>query len=239
MSTGCMYMPHPAHTLKGRAQGLFRRLSYDLWKRELKRFGLSRKTSSKYTIVDVGCGPGFLLACLEGWFPGVHLIGVDANDQLLQAAQARCRSAKLLNGDACRIPIEDQSADVVFALHVTEHLPAPSEFFDQARRVLRPGGLLVIATPNADGLGARIMKGNWQGFSDPTHIALHAPPFWRGLVKGSGFSISREGTTGLTGIPWLNKMPLGLVHWVPTFFFGFYPWERGEAYICVAVKQER
>jgi SAM-dependent methyltransferase len=167
----------------------------------------------------------------------VGLIGVDANEDLLQVAQARCKSARLLNGDACRIPLGDRSADIVFALHVVEHLTAPSEFFSEAWRVLRPGGHLIIATPNADGLGARLMKETWQGFSDPTHIALNTASFWRGLVTSSGFTVLRDGTTGLTGIPWLNRMPLGLIHWVPTFFFGFYPWELGEAYICVALKQ--
>jgi SAM-dependent methyltransferase len=123
-------------------------------------------------------------------------------------------------------------------LHVVEHLTAPTEFFSEARRVLRPGGHLVIATPNASGLGARLMKDKWQGFSDPTHIALNAASYWRNLVTDAGFTICREGTTGLTGIPGFNRMPLGLIHWIPTFFFGFYPWELGEAYICVALKHE-
>lgn len=190
MSSGCLYIPYPEHTFKGKAQGLFRRLSYNLWRRELKSFGLNGRGASKYTILDVGCGPGFLLTCLEAWFPGVGLIGLDANDRLLQIAHDRCKSARLLKGDACNPPLEDQSVDVVFALHVVEHLPVPSEFFAQTRRILRPGGLLIIATPNADGIGARLMKDKWQGFSDPTHIALNTPTFWRGLVKRFGFAVS-------------------------------------------------
>lgn len=82
------------------------------------------------------------------------------------------------------------------------------------------------------------MKEKWQGFADPTHISLNGSSFWRSLVADSGFAIARDGTTGLTGIPWLNKMPLGLIHWVPAFFFGFFPWQLGEAYICVARLQE-
>ncbi|MGH9343870.1 MAG: class I SAM-dependent methyltransferase, partial [Terriglobia bacterium] len=140
-------------------------------------------------------------------------------------------------GDARVLPLKNESVDVLFALHVVEHLDDPAAFFAQAARVLRPGGRLVIATPNAEGLGARLMKDRWMGHSDPTHIALNGPSFWQNLVRSAGFRIVHDGTTGLTGIPWLNRMPLGLIHWVPTFIFGYFPWNLGEAYICTASKQ--
>jgi SAM-dependent methyltransferase len=184
--------------------------------------------------VDIGCGPGFLLACLEKWFPNAELIGVDASDQLLDVAKSRCKAMKALKGDACSLPLADASVDVLFALHVVEHLPRPADFLHEAHRVLRPGGLLVMATPNPEGLGAKIMKQKWSGYSDPTHISLNGPPFWRQVLNGAGFQVTRDGTTGLSGIPVLNRMPIGLIHWVPSFFFGFYRWQLGEAYVCTA-----
>ena len=237
MSEDCLYMPHPANTLRGKAQLVFRRLAYDFWRRKLNRFELAIRAHGAPTIVDVGCGPGFLLHCLVGWFPKAAVIGIDADEQLLSVAQARCKSAKLLKGDAGLVPLEDHSADVVFALHVVEHLVNPAVFFQEARRILRPDGLLIIATPNADGLGARLMKDKWAGFGDPTHISLNGPAVWRSVVKDAGFTISSDGTTGLRGVPWLGRMPLGLIHWVPTFFFGFFPWSLGEAYVCIAQRQ--
>jgi SAM-dependent methyltransferase len=230
-----MYMPHAENTLKGRAERIFRRLSYDLWRRELNRFLPKRAVLSNPSIVDVGCGPGFLVHCLEKWFPMAEVVGVDASDQLLEVARSRCERVRFLKGDACSLPLKDGSVDVIFILHVLEHLARPADCLAEALRVLRPGGLLVVATPNAAGLGARLMKHNWRGYSDPTHISLHGVSFWRGLLKSLGFRIVHDGTTGLTGIPNLNRMPLGLIHWVPTFIFGYFPWQLGEAYICTAL----
>jgi SAM-dependent methyltransferase len=232
-----LYMPRAEGTMRGKAENFFRRLQYSIWGRELRRFNANRPVA-RMRIVDVGCGPGFLLRCFAHWFHGSELTGVDQSQALLDIAQSRCEKMNALIGDACALPLANGSADVAFALHVVEHLRQPGQFFAEARRVVRPGGLLVIATPNAEGLGARIMGRKWRGFSDPTHISLHGPSYWSEMLDESGFKICRHGTTGLSGIPLFNRMPLGLVHWIPSFFFGFFPWKLGEAYICVATRRQ-
>lgn len=133
------YMPrHAQNTVRGRAKHLFNQLTYNVWRRELKRF---RKTQPdrQLRIVDIGCGPGFLLGCLRGWFPSVELTGVDQSEDLLRVAEARCPRMIGLKGDATALPLPDGYADVAFALHVVEHLPHPDQFFTEVRRVLRPG----------------------------------------------------------------------------------------------------
>lgn len=234
MDDSCRYLPHSERVLRGKAQRLFRLLTYDVWRRELNRALGARGKTERVRLVDVGCGPGFLLRCLEKWFPAAQLIGVDASDQLLEIAKSRCRAIQVFKSDACSLPLPGRSVDALFALHVVEHLPCPLEFFAEAFRVLRPGALLILATPNADGLGVRLMQHRWLGYSDPTHVSLHAPPYWRHLLSSSGFHVARDGTTGLSDIPILNHMPFGLIHWVPSFFFGFYPWQLGAAYVCSA-----
>lgn len=237
MSEAERYMPlHAQNTIRGRAKHLFNQFTYNVWRRELKRFAKTQP-DRPLKIVDVGCGPGFLLGCLEGWFPSAELTGIDQSDDLLRVAKARCPKMLPLEGDATALPLPDGYADVAFALHVVEHLPHPDQFLTEARRVLRPGGMLVIATPNAEGLGARIMRKKWQGYDDPTHISLHSPCFWNEQMDKSGFEIARHGTTGLSGIPLLNKMPLGLIHWIPGFFCGFFSWKLGEACVCTAIRR--
>lgn len=233
------YIPPSELTLRGKGHSLFRRLQYDIWRRELNSFGVNSGRSMRPTIIEVGCGPGVLLRCLETWFPDSHVVGIDASEKLLEIARMKCKNVTFLKGDARRIDLEDGIADVIFALHIIEHLDKPDAFFMEASRVLRPGGLLVIATPNKEGLGAKLMGDKWVGYSDPTHIALNGPSFWRQTLQTSGFEIARDGTTGFTGIPVLNRMPLGLIHWIPLFFFGYLPWTLGEAYICTAISRIR
>jgi ubiquinone/menaquinone biosynthesis C-methylase UbiE len=229
-------MPHAEGTISGKSERSFRLFAYSVWKRELKRF-IRDRSIVRPRIVDVGCGPGFLLGCLQTWFHDAELTGIDQSEELLEVAQLGCKSMTALQGDASALPLPDRSADAVFALHVVEHLMQPSRFFVEARRVVRPGGLLVIATPNPEGLGARVMKSHWIGFSDPTHVSLHGPAFWRELLENSGFDIVRQGTTGLSGIPLLNKLPFGLIHWIPCFLWGFFPWKFGEACVYVAIRR--
>jgi len=57
------------------------------------------------------------------------------------------------------------------------------------------------------------------------------------LLNGSGFDIVQHGTTGLSGIPLLDRMPLGLIQWIPVFLFGYFSWRRGEAFICAAIRR--
>jgi ubiquinone/menaquinone biosynthesis C-methylase UbiE len=236
IDTACRYLPRPGDTIPGKSEKWFRLLMYEAWIRELRRFCKSQKTSS-FRVIDVGCGPGFLLRSVAGRFPGAELVGIDQSEELLLVAQSRCEKMTALRGDACALPLSSGYADAVFALHVVEHLMHPDGFFAEARRVLRPGGLLIVATPNAQGLGARMMRKRWRGYSDPTHISLHGPSFWEEMISGSGFEIVRQGTTGLSGIPWFDRAPLGLIHWIPIFICGSFPWKLGEAYVSIAIRR--
>ena len=227
------YLPRRAGTFKSRLENAFRSLAYRLWKRPLE--DLAELQSEPLRIADVGCGPGFLLESIHRWFPDSLLTGIDASAELLICLRGRCPHAQALVGDAQNIPLAAGSTDVLFGLHVVEHLEAPEKFFKEARRVLRPGGLLIIATPNPGGLGARWMGERWKGLSDPTHIALHDGRFWRNLALSSGFTVRKDGTTGLSGIPALDRFPLGLAMRIPLLLFGFFPWTLGEAYMSVSV----
>jgi ubiquinone/menaquinone biosynthesis C-methylase UbiE len=103
-------------------------------------------------LLDVGCGNGDLLRELEGRFEGSLLAGVEISSGRLRLARERLggRVSLLQTGGKGALPFEDGSFDFVFVTEVLEHLKQPEALLAEARRVLSPGGRLVLTTPNAD-----------------------------------------------------------------------------------------
>jgi len=218
-----------SYTLSG-----FDRLAYDKWRRILIR-RLPSCRDGAADILDCGCGEGRLLLCLRQWFPRANLTGLDIDAEALEEARRRVADARFVEHSAEKLPFPDESHDVVFALHLVEHLRYPLRFIAEAARVLRCGGLLIIATPNPQCVSAKLLGKKWRGWN-VEHINLHPPDYWRKAIRNAGFDILRDGTTGLRGLPRFNKMPLGLLSWVPQFVIGFLPWRFGESYEAVARK---
>lgn len=227
------YLPPPRGTLRRTYHELYIRLTYDIWRRQLRHFAHWSAQDSIH-VLECGSGPGFLLKFLERWFPKANLFGLDIDTQLINEARAQSLRAHFVQASAMEIPHSDATFDLVIALHLVEHLPQPARFFVEARRVLRREGLLVIATPNPIGIGARILGKRWAGWRDASHVSLNPPAYWRELIRDNGFVILRDGTTGLSGIPIFRTLPLAPLNWGPLFLFGFFPWICGEAYVCIA-----
>ena len=83
------------------------------------------------TVVDLGCGDKFLKKSLEAH--KISYQGYDVND---------------LNLESERIPLEDNSTDLVISLALIEHLKDPSNFLQETLRILKPGSSLILSTPN-------------------------------------------------------------------------------------------
>jgi ubiquinone/menaquinone biosynthesis C-methylase UbiE len=103
-------------------------------------------------VLDVGCGLGGTLFRLANAELGLSLTGLDASRAQLRRARAHLPAeVRLVHGDACALPFEDQDFDVIFALECAFHFPSRRRFFAQAARVLRCGGRLLLtdfeATP--------------------------------------------------------------------------------------------
>jgi SAM-dependent methyltransferase len=121
-----------AETMPGAAQ--LRQRSYDLLR-------LPRRA----TVVDVGCGTGRAVAELtEVAEPGAHAIGVDPDPAMLAAARSRFPDIDVRDADAAHLPLGEGEAHRYRADKVYHVLPDPNAALAEARRVLAPGGRIVL-----------------------------------------------------------------------------------------------
>ncbi|MGI5239027.1 class I SAM-dependent methyltransferase [Dactylosporangium sp. CA-139066] len=101
------------------------------------------------TVCEVGFGPGQFLAVLAGRDPSLQLCGADPSEVMLAQARARCPAADLRRGTADELPFYDGSADHVAAINNVALWPDRPAGLAEARRVLRPGGTLLLAWHSA------------------------------------------------------------------------------------------
>jgi len=104
--------------------------------------------SGPQRIVDVGCGEGTATHLVKRLDPRNTVIGVDWSAMAL--VQARARGLLVIQGgvDASGLPLPDAGADVVIMSELIEHLVDTDAAIEEARRILRPGGILLLSTPN-------------------------------------------------------------------------------------------
>ncbi|MGQ9756922.1 MAG: class I SAM-dependent methyltransferase [Actinomycetota bacterium] len=133
------------------------------------------------SILEVGCGGGAFLAFLET--RGHRAVGVDILEEAVRLArQAAPRSAVRL-ADASRLPFPDAEFDRLVSHHLVEHLTDLKGALREWRRVLRPGGIMVICTPNRLYPSPRI-------FEDPGHVHLYSRAELEEVVGESGFRVT-------------------------------------------------
>jgi SAM-dependent methyltransferase len=105
-------------------------------------------------IVDVGCGPGYLLVELSRAVGEAgEVIGVDPSADVRKAAARQCDgfpNVRILEGTAGALPLDDASADRAASLQVFEYLSDIPGALAEIRRVLRPGGRLVVGDMHWD-----------------------------------------------------------------------------------------
>lgn len=143
-------------------------------------------------IIDVGCGRGMFLAELRS--AGYEAIGIDASEESVAACKAK--GFDIVQADAFEY-LESQPDRLggIFLSHVVEHLtPAQVvEFLELARRALRPGGRLIMVTPNVTDLWT-MTEIFWL---DVTHVRPYPILLLKSMCEEAGFRPVDSGSHGL------------------------------------------
>jgi len=156
---------------------------------------------------ELGCAAGrYLLELQErGWVVrGVELCGPPAE-------AARRRGLDVIEGTLDTVDLEKEQFDLAAAWMVIEHVPEPRQTLSQLRRVLRPGGRLLLSVPNARCWQRRLFGRYWYGWDVPRHLQHFGPAGISRLLKDTGFTrvqvihqrtlLSMMGSIGL----WLRR----------------------------------
>jgi SAM-dependent methyltransferase len=138
-------------------------------------------------ILDVGCGDGFHLGVLkefgkQSW----RLEGIDADERAARAGEQK--GLKIHCGILETADLPANGYDLVLLIQTVEHVGDPPQLLKQIRRVLKPGGKLVIITDNTDSPDFRLFKSRyWGGYHFPRHWNLFNQATMRKLAEKCEF----------------------------------------------------
>ena len=101
-------------------------------------------------VLDCGCGFGGTISSLNNRFNNMQLIGLNIDPRQLARAKEQIQpraqnTLEFVEANACELPFEDNSFDVVLAVECIFHFPSRERFFQEASRVLKPGGTVAIS----------------------------------------------------------------------------------------------
>jgi 2-polyprenyl-3-methyl-5-hydroxy-6-metoxy-1,4-benzoquinol methylase len=172
---------------------------------DIRFFQRASALKDQGAFLDVGCATGILIGALKGY--GWRVQGVEI-----------CEPAARYGIEQRGVPIEvgtlddagfsDSTFSVVHFSHVIEHVPDPRSFLEEIYRILIPGGLCVIVTPDVGGAQARFFGHNWRS-AIADHLHLFSARTLRRLVGEAGFESLRKRSWGGLGVGtaplWLKR----------------------------------
>lgn len=139
-------------------------------------------------LLEVGSGAGRFLERMRrtGW----SVRGTDFDPAVAERIRSRYGIA-IDVGDLRSLAYPSESYDAVAMSQVLEHVPEPVALLAECRRVLRPGGRLVLSTPNARALAHRRFGRAWRGLEPPRHLHLFTREALSRSAERAGLHVSR------------------------------------------------
>lgn len=139
----------------------------------------------KGKILDIGSGTGYFASTMkkEGW----QVNGIEINE--------KARKFSVTNFGLDAYPpdkiseYESNSFDCITMWHVLEHFHNPDEYISEIKRLLKPGGVCVVALPNSNSYDAKYYRQFWAAWDVPRHLWHFEPSTFRIFTEKSGFTL--------------------------------------------------
>jgi len=151
---------------------------------------------SEGSVLDVGCGLGFFLRALDPhrW----DRYGVEPMPVPYRQAAGSLGAERIFNRELTTSGLPPAKFDVITFWDSLEHLPNPRAVLQEARRLLRPGGMVLIGLPNFASYQARHFGEDWFALSLPHHLYHYTQASLTKLLEACGFRVRlAEDRTGL------------------------------------------
>jgi 2-polyprenyl-3-methyl-5-hydroxy-6-metoxy-1,4-benzoquinol methylase len=132
-------------------------------------------------VLDVGCGEGGLLWAAQQLKLEAH--GCDLSPGAVTLARQLVGDEQVHLGTVLELPYEARTFDCVLALEVLEHLPSPRPFLERLTWLLKPGGVLLLTTPNRNRLFAVLKRGLGRPHSNTDYPPHHYTRWTNGVIK--------------------------------------------------------
>ena len=142
-------------------------------------------------LLEVGFGSGAMLQSMQG--RGWVVEGVDVDPAAVKNASDKGLQVHLGKLEDLRLPAN--SYDAIAMSHVIEHVTEPSELLKECYRLLKPGGTVVVITPNIKSWGHRLYASNWLALDPPRHLHIFSSRSLCVLAQQSGIRIESLTTT--------------------------------------------
>jgi len=155
-----------------------------------ERLGDLKRFVAEGRLLEIGSSTGEMLDAASSSFT---VAGVEADERTSRAAAMR--GLDVFNGALCDARFPDSHFDVAAMYHVIEHVPSPCRELRELRRIIKPGGWLVLETPNIATLWYRLLGARWRQFI-PDHIFFFTPQTITRLCESGGFEVRELRSVG-------------------------------------------
>lgn len=130
----------------------------------LHRYAIANSYIKDKIVLDIACGEGYgtnLMSDMSSYVYGVDIDNITINQAKLKYKK---ENLEFLNGSATKIPIKDNSIDIVISFETLEHHDKHHEMIVEIKRVLKPNGILIISTPD------KLYYSDNRKYNNPFHV---------------------------------------------------------------------